>query len=169
MNSNFTKCMSMLLDHEGGFVNHPDDPGGMTNLGITKATYDDFYGSDIDEQGMRRLEQADVEPIYEAQYWNKCMCPSLPSGVDWAVFDWAVNAGVRRASKGLQKAVEAAQDGYIGAITLSKVNEHTAANIINRIAIYREQHYRSLSHFETFKNGWLRRNDETREQALAMG
>ena len=65
MNKNFDKCMSMLLEHEGGYVNHPDDPGGMTNMGITKRTFDEYHGTDIDEEGMRQLTTADVEPIYK--------------------------------------------------------------------------------------------------------
>jgi len=169
MNQNFDKCMSMLLEHEGGYVNHPADPGGMTNLGITKRTYDEFHGTDIDEEGMRNLKKSDVEPIYRQNYWNRCRCQDLPSGVDWAVFDFAVNAGTGRAAKALQKAVEVEQDGSIGPLTLMKVKHHEVVNIINRIATYREQFYRSLSTFDTFGKGWIRRNDETREQAISMG
>ena len=169
MNRNFDKCMTMLLAHEGGYVNHPSDPGGMTNLGITKRTYDEYHGTDIDEEGMRGLSQVDVEPIYRRNYWDRCKCPDLPSGVDWCVFDLAVNSGTGRAAKLLQRAVGAKEDGIIGPLTLIKVNGDDHHNIINRIAVYREQHYRSLSTFETFGRGWLRRNDETRKQALAMG
>ena len=169
MNQNFDKCMSMLLKHEGGYVNHPSDPGGMTNLGITKRTYDEYHGTDIDEEGMRNLKKSGVEPIYRQNYWNRCRCQDLPSGVDWAVFDFAVNAGTGRAAKALQKAVEVEQDGFIGPLTLMKVKHHEVVNIINRIATYREQFYRSLSTFDTFGKGWIRRNDETREQAISMG
>lgn len=169
MNRNFDECLSMLLKHEGGYVNHPKDPGGMTNLGITKRVYDEFHGDDIDEEGMRNLKKADVEPIYRSNYWNRCRCQDLPTGVDWAVFDFAVNAGTGRAAKALQKAVEAEQDGSIGPLTLMKVKNHEVVNIINRIAIYREQFYRSLSTFDTFGKGWLKRNDETRRQAIHMG
>jgi lysozyme family protein len=169
MNQNFDKCMSMLLKHEGGYVNHPSDPGGMTNLGITKRTYDEYHGTDIDEEGMRNLTKDDVIPIYRENYWNRCRCQDLPSGVDWAVFDFAVNAGTGRAAKALQKAVEVEQDGSIGPLTLMKVKHHEVVNIINRIATYREQFYRSLSTFDTFGKGWIRRNDKTREQAISMG
>ena len=169
MNQNYEECLSLLLAHEGGYVNHPADPGGMTNLGITKRTYDEFHGTDIDEQGMRELTRDDVDPIYKRNYWDRCRCGELPSGVDWAVFDFAVNSGTGRAAKALQKAVEATEDGSIGPMTLMEVERVEPHNIINRIAIYREQFYRSLSTFETFGRGWLRRNDETREQALNMG
>ena len=169
MNQNFDKCMSMLLAHEGGYVNHPSDPGGMTNLGVTKRTYDEYHGTDIDEEGMRQLTKADVEPIYRRNYWDRCRCQDLASGIDWAVFDFAVNAGTGRAARTLQRAVEAEEDGSIGPLTLMLVKQHEVANIINRIAVYREEFYRSLSTFDTFGRGWLRRNDETRKQALAMG
>lgn len=169
MNHNFDTCLAMLLKHEGGYVDHPEDPGGMTNLGVTKRTYDEFHGTDIDEEGMRNLKKSDVEPIYRSNYWNRCRCQDLPAGVDWAVFDFAVNAGTGRAAKALQQAVEAEQDGSIGPLTLMKVKDHEVVNIINRIAIYREQFYRSLSTFDTFGKGWIRRNDETRRQAIHMG
>ena len=168
MNQNFDKCMEMLLEHEGGYVNDSRDPGGMNKLGITKRVCDEFYGGDAAEVTMKALTRGDVEPIYRRNYWERCRCQDLPHGVDWAVFDFAVNAGTGRAAKALQQAVEATQDGSIGPLTLMKVKDHEVANIINRIAIYREQFYRSLSHFDTFGRGWLRRNDETRKQAIAL-
>ena len=95
MNQNFDKCMEMLLVHEGGFVdgNKIGDPGGLTNMGFTKKTWDDFYGDDIDEEQMRNITVDDIKPIYRTNYWERCRCQDLPSGVDWAVFDWAVNFG----------------------------------------------------------------------------
>lgn len=138
-------------------------------MGVTKRTYDEYHGTDIDEEGMRKLTKADVEPIYRRNYWERCRCGDLPSGVDWALFDWAVNSGTGRAAKALQKAVGATEDGSIGPQTLMKVGEVEPINIINRMAHYREQFYRELSTFDTFGRGWLRRNDETREQAIAMG
>ena len=74
MNQNFNKCMEMLLHHEGGFVNHPDDPGGMTNLGVTKKTWDDFYGDDIDEERMKNITVDDIKPICKTNYWDRCRC-----------------------------------------------------------------------------------------------
>lgn len=169
MRNNFSECLKMLLEHEGGYVDHPHDPGGMTNLGITKRTYDDFYGTDVDEEDMRSLKVADVEPIYRAEYWDKCQCDELPSGVDWAVFDWAVNSGTGRAVKALQKAVGTLEDGVIGPHTLDATRRSLPSEIINRIAVYRDGFYRSLNHFDTFGKGWIRRNDKTRETALNMG
>ena len=158
----------MLLVHEGGYVNHPKDPAGMTNLGVTKKTYDNYYNSDIDEEGMKQLTKADVEPIYKDLYWLKCHCQELPSGVDWAVFDYAVNAGPSRAAKALQRAVGALEDGIIGPQTLALVKQENRIDIIDEIAEYREDFYRSLSTFDTFGRGWIRRNEETKDQAVKM-
>ena len=168
MNQNFEHCMEMLLKHEGGYVNNPSDPGGITNLGITKRTYDEFHGTNIDEDGMRELTVEDVLPIYRRNYWERCRCQDLPSGVDWAVMDACVNHGTGRAAKFLQKAVMVNQDGSIGPLTLMAVSEQDPIEIINRMAVYRDAFYRSLSTFETFGRGWIRRNDETREQASEM-
>lgn len=82
--------MSMLLKHEGGFVNHPSDPGGMTNLGVTKAVYDAYTGHNATEDEMRALTPVDVYPIYRKNYWDRGRCDDLPSGVDWSVFDWGL-------------------------------------------------------------------------------
>ena len=160
--------MEMLLAHEGGYVNHPSDPGGMTNLGVTKRTYDEFHGTDIDEERMRNLTVEDVTPIYRRNYWERCRCQDLPDGIDRAVFDWAVNSGTGRAAKALQRAVGTLEDGAIGPQTLMCVGNEKPEEIINRIAIHRDSFYRELSTFDTFGRGWLRRNDETREQALDM-
>ena len=171
MNQNFDKCMEMLLVHEGGFVdgNKIGDPGGLTNMGVTKKTWDDYYGDDIDEEGMKNITVDDIKPIYRTNYWERCRCQDLPSGVDWAVFDWAVNSGPGRAAKALQRAVGALEDGAVGPQTLMAVQASQPEEIINRIAVHRDSYYRSLSTFDKFGRGWIRRNDETREQAIDMG
>jgi len=168
MNSNFDKCLEMLLRHEGGFVNDDRDDGGMTNLGVTKAVYEQVKGYEVTEQEMRDLTPEDVAPIYRHLYWDKCKCDDLPSGVDWCVFDWAVNSGPSRAAKALQRAVNASTDGSIGPQTLSAVNNHKAEDIIDLMTQEREIFYRALKNFDHFGRGWLRRNKETRESALEM-
>ena len=169
MNQNFEKCMEMLLVHEGGYVNHPSDPGGMTNLGVTKKTYDNHHGTDIDEEGMRNLTVEDVMPIYRTNYWERCRYQDLPSGVDWAVFDWAVNSGREGQSRLSRGPWERLRMVLIGPHTMMCVKDEEPAQIINRMAVHRDSFYRSLSTFDKFGRGWIRRNDETREQALHMG
>ena len=92
MHKNFDKCLSMLLHHEGGFVNHPKDPGGMTNLGVTKKVYEAWVGKEVNEETMRGLTFVDVAPLYKKKYWDRVRGDDLPSGVDWCAFDWAVNS-----------------------------------------------------------------------------
>ncbi len=168
MKQNFDKCLEMLLHHEGGFVNHPKDPGGMTNLGVTKAVYDAWTGKESSEAEMRALTPADVAPIYRKNYWDKVRGDDLPSGVDWCAFDWAVNSGSKRPAKAIQKAVGAKQDGAIGPMTLQAVADVDPDRIIEAVYHTRQRFYERLSTFETFGNGWTRRNKETLQAALEM-
>ena len=101
--SKFSEALKVILHHEGGYVNHPKDPGGETNLGVTKRVYEEFGGT----KDMKELTQEDVEPIYKKNYWDKCRCDDLPEGLDLCVFDFAVNAGPGRAAKYLQTLVAA--------------------------------------------------------------
>ena len=122
MKNNFEKCLEMLLHHEGGYVNNVHDKGGMTNLGVTKRVYDKWIGRESTEQEMRDLTPDDVAPIYKKNYWNRVKGDSLPSGLDWACFDWAVNSGSGRPAKAVQRAVGATPDGAIGPQTLRSYN-----------------------------------------------
>ena len=166
MQINFPQCMTWLLQHEGGFSNHPEDPGGATMLGVTRATYEDYKGRAVTTDELKALTQEDVEPIYRTRYWDACQADSLPSGVDWMAFDWAVNSGPKRASQALQRAVGSRADGIVGPKTLDAVAKSTNdLETIDKIHAQRESFYRSLSTFDVFGRGWLRRNDETMEQA----
>ena len=164
MKENFDKCLDMLLHHEGGYVWHEEDPGGETNLGVTKKVYQDWGGT----KEMIDLTVEDVAPIYKKNYWDRCKCNELGSGLDWAVFDWAVNSGTRRVSKALQKACGAERDGVIGNKTLSLANGQDVKYMIEEISVMRQSFYESLRTFKTFGRGWTRRNKETTEQALSM-
>jgi lysozyme family protein len=168
MKENFDKCLEMLLSHEGGFVNHPEDPGGITNLGVTKKVYDEWTGRESTEQEMRDLTPEDVAPIYKKNYWDRIKGDSLPSGLDWACFDWCVNSGSGRPAKAVQRAVGATQDGAIGPQTLGLIMEKDPEEIINYVYGVRQDFYKSLKTFETFGRGWTRRNKETLHQALEM-
>jgi len=168
MKQNFDKCLEMLLHHEGGFVNHPKDPGGMTNLGVTKAVYDAWIGRQSTEAEMRALTPADVAPIYRKNYWDKVRGDDLPSGVDWCAMDWAVNSGSKRPAKAIQKAVGAKQDGAIGPMTLQAVADVDPDRIIEAVYHTRQRFYERLKTFEHFGNGWTRRNKETLQAALEM-
>jgi len=168
MRQNFEECVARLLEHEGGYVDHPDDPGGETNLGVTRAVYEQYVGRQVMDGEMEGLTHDDVHPIYKENYWDRVRGDDLPSGVDWAVFDWGVNSGTSRAAKALQRIIGVEQDGGIGPMTLQAVASIEPADIIDQMHYMREGFYRSLSTFDTFGRGWLRRNDETKEQALNL-
>ena len=165
---NFKTCLNMLLEHEGGFVNHPSDPGGMTNLGVTKAVYDKFINRESTEEEMRALTPIEVAPIYKKNYWDRGRCDDLPSGVDWSVFDWGVNSGVGRSAKALQRIVGVTADGGIGPMTLKAVANFEPKDIIVKMHATRQKFYEGLTTFKTFGKGWTRRNNETLETALEM-
>ena len=168
MKDNFEHCLKMLLHHEGGFVNHPKDPGGMTNLGVTKKVYDAWIGRESTEAEMRALTPADVGPIYKKNYWDKVRGDDLPAGVDWAAFDWAVNSGAGRPAKAIQRIVGATQDGAIGPKTLQAVMDVEPEKIVEGVYDIRQKFYESLKTFDTFGRGWTRRNQETLDQAKKL-
>ena len=164
MKDNFDECLKMLLHHEGGYVNHPKDPGGETNLGVTKRVYEKWGGT----KDMKDLTVEDVAPIYKKEYWDRCKCDDLESGVDWAVFDWAVNSGTGRSAKAIQKICGATQDGAIGPKTLALIGTQNTQYVVEEFGKIRQDFYESLKTFDTFGKGWTRRNKETTEKALEM-
>ena len=104
MKENFEKSLELVLQHERGYVHHPLDPGGRTNLGVTQRVWEDYVGHKVDEQAMRKLTKEIVAPLYRKQYWDVCNCDDLPAGVDYLAFDFSVNAGSFRSIKSIQRA-----------------------------------------------------------------
>jgi lysozyme family protein len=166
--SNWDNAFKLMLASEGGFVNHPSDPGGMTNLGVTKTTWENWVGRESDEKEMRGLTPEKVEPLYKKKFWDACRCDELPSGIDYLVFDFAVNAGPGRSIKTLQSAVGATPDGGIGPMTLAAVNSFSEAELVDKFSQAKEDFYRSLNTFETFGKGWLNRVAAVKIKATSM-
>jgi lysozyme family protein len=170
MQSNFETCLAKLLVHEGNFVNHPKDPGGMTNLGVTIKVWEEWVGHPVSEKEMRNLTPLMVGPLYKRKYWDACHADELISGLDYCVFDAAVNSGVGRAVKLLQSCVGATPDGGYGSITnaLVKKAEQEPAKLIEAYCAKRLEFLQSLRTFETFGKGWTRRVEEVKAEALRM-
>jgi lysozyme family protein len=170
MQSNFEVCLAKLLVHEGGYVNHPADPGGETNLGVTKRVWQEWVGHDVSEKEMRNLTPTMVAPLYKRKYWDACRADELISGLDYCVFDVAVNSGPGRAIKFLQSCVGATPDGGFGSITLALVKkaEENPAKLIEDYCAKRLEFLQSLKTFETFGKGWSRRVTEVKDAALKM-
>jgi lysozyme family protein len=168
MKHNFAESLQKLLVHEGGFVDHPDDPGGMTNLGVTKAVWEEWVGHPVDEKQMRSLTPVAVAPLYRAKYWNKIKGDDLPTGVDYVVFDAAVNSGAGRAAKWLQACVGVEVDGDIGPKTLAAVRAFDTNQLIEDYAKRRLSFLMDLKHWDTFGKGWSRRVAEVQKTGLDM-
>ena len=168
MKANFDAALKAILHHEGGFVNHPADPGGMTNLGVTKRVWEEWVGHEVDEKTMRALTPEIVAPMYKAKYWDKIKGDDLPEGVDYTVFDAAVNSGPGRAAKWLQACVGVEPDGGIGPKTLAAVAAFEPAELVEDYAKRRLSFLMDLPHWGTFGKGWGRRVAEVQTVASSM-
>lgn len=168
MKENFERALAAVLHHEGGFVNHPSDPGGMTNLGCTKKVWEEWVGHEVDEKAMRALTPADVAPLYKAKYWDKIKGDELPDGIDYVVFDCAINSGPGRAIKFLQGCVGADMDGAIGPKTLAAVRAADAKALVEDYAKRRLSFLQDLPTWGTFGKGWGRRVAEVQQSGLSM-
>jgi lysozyme family protein len=157
MKDNFPKALAAVLVHEGGFSNHSADPGGITNLGCTKAVWEEHCGHPVDEKAMRALTPNDVGPLYRQKYWNKVCADDLPTGVDYIVFDAAINSGPGRAAKWLQACVGVEPDGGIGQKTLAAVRAFDAKTLVDDFGKRRLSFMMDLPTWDTFGKGWSRR------------
>lgn len=169
MESNFERALDHLLEVESGFVMNPKDPGGMTNLGVTRMVWEMYKKSKVDEAEMRRLTRADVTPLYRTHYWDACKCDALPGGVDYAVFDFAVNSGNRRAARTLQEVVGVNNvDGVIGPATIAACERQPAREVIEDLMRARLDFLKSLPTWADFGRGWTNRVNKVLPWALAM-
>jgi len=168
MKANFDAALKAILHHEGGYVNHPADPGGMTNLGVTKRVWEEWVGHEVDEKTMRNLTPEIVGPMYKVKYWDKIKGDELPTGVDYVVFDAAVNSGPGRAAKWLQACVGVEPDGGIGPKTLAAVAAVDASQLVEDYAKRRLSFLMDLQTWDTFGKGWGRRVAEVQKTGLEM-
>jgi lysozyme family protein len=172
MKSNFDACFAKVIKSEGGYVNDPADRGGETNLGVTIGAWGAYLNRAIQPGEMKALTVDIVKPFYKSMYWDKVRGDDLPVGVDYAVFDFAVNAGVGRAAKFLQRAVGALDDGAIGPGTLALVAKTTPGKLLDNFAEQKEAFYNTLADKnptqQKFLKGWLARVDHVQTAATSM-
>ena len=168
MKNNFENCLAEVLKHEGGYSDHPEDKGGATNYGVTQKVWEEWIGHPVTKDDMKNLVPSNVMGLYHNRYWDACKCDDLPAGVDYCVFDTAVNSGRVRAIKFLQAVVGTIPDGAIGPVTLASVNSRGSKLTIEQYSDKREAFLRGLSGFPTFGKGWLNRIKEVRATALGM-
>jgi len=166
MQGNYQECLDLVLKSEGGWVNNPKDPGGETNLGVTKAVWEEWVGHSVET--MKNLTKDQVAPLYEQKYWRPCYGEVLPRGLDFVVFSMGVNAGPGRSVKLLQSAIGCVPDGIIGSRTRELISASNSATLINKFSESRRDYYRSLKTFPIFGKGWLSRVDHEETEALNM-
>ena len=167
--SNFDDALKRVLVHEGGYVNHPADPGGATNKGVTQRVYDGWrrrHGKPV--RSVKGITGDEVAAIYRQQYWDAIRADELPAGVDYCTFDAAVNSGPGQAAKWLQRALSVSDDGQIGEATLAAARSQDAPKVINGSCDRRLSMLRGLRTFRTFGAGWTRRVADVRKVALDM-
>ena len=169
MQKNASRAIRLILKHEGGYVNHPSDPGGATNMGVTLETFRRYVkpGGTIEDLKALTVEQA--THVFKRQYWDKVSADDLPSGLDYAVADFAVNSGPHRAAVFLQRIVKVVDDGVIGPKTLAAAKAKPAAFIINRLCDDRLRFMQSIRGGELWKvfgKGWNARVEDVRKEAL---
>jgi lysozyme family protein len=171
MQKNFKNSLMHVLVHEGGYVDHPQDPGGATNKGVTLTVLQRFYGASMGTDDLRAITDAQLEHIYKTGYWDKCRCDDLPDGADYVVFDQAVNSGPGRSAKWLQVAVGAMVDGGIGPQTIAAILEHAPTQVINAMCDERlafMKRIRNGDAWKTFGRGWQARVESVREYGLRL-
>lgn len=168
MDRNFKRALPLVLKHEGGFVDHPKDPGGATNKGVTIKTFRAYVKPNGTVADLKKITDEQVATVYYRHYWAAVNAHSLPSGVDYAVFDFAVNSGPKRAAQFLQAIVGENQDGRIGPKTIEAVNAMSARDVIDQLCDKRLAFLQRLPTWPTFKKGWTARVAEVRRRALEM-
>lgn len=173
MKENFSKLLPLLWAHEGGYVDHPKDPGGATNFGITFNTLQAYRGRKITKADVRALTKIEAAAIYKQEYWDRIWGDKLPSGLDYAVFDDTVNSGAKRAITRLQRVLGMTGkdvDGLMGSETLDRVmkDHRPIAVLITDYCDARLSWLKTLSTFKTFGKGWTSRVQNVATQARAM-
>ncbi len=169
MKTNFNESLIHILRSEGGYVDHPLDPGGATNYGITHRTLASWRGvKSVTRKDVKNISTEEVVAIYKARYWDAVKADELPSGIDLAVFDAAVNKGPRRAVQLLQRAADASPDGVIGPKTLAAINKAHPIKLLNEYMALRMMYYGTRGHFKSFALGWSRRTMDVHMYALSM-
>lgn len=168
MRENFNASLKLVLKHEGGFVNHPQDPGGATNKGVTIATYRAYLNPNGSVADLKALTDEQAGVVYKRHYWDKVEGDALPAGVDYAAFDFAVNSGPDRAAKYLQMVVGSMPDGKVGPLTIKAAKSKDAALIINELCDRRLHFLMALKTWGTFGKGWSSRVKGVREAAIKM-
>ncbi len=168
MRQNFTEALDHVLENEGGYVDHPRDPGGATNMGITQATLSRWRKRVVSKSDVKTLSRREAGEIYRANFWNAVRADELPAGIDYCVFDAAVHSGPQRAIRWLQTELRVRVDGLIGPLTLKAAHASDRTALIRAFCRRRLRFMQGLRTWATFGRGWSRRMTTVQTSALAL-
>lgn len=175
MQANWSVSLKYVLISEGGYTNHPNDPGGPTNFGIIQSEYSKWIGRKATIADMKAMSRETAGQIYLAKYWTPMRCSELSSGLDYLLFDFAVNAGIGQAPKTFQRCLGVSPaDGKLGPATMAAFADHASdpTALAKSFTEAKRAFYRSIStskpKLAVFLKGWLNRCNETQAHALAM-
>jgi lysozyme family protein len=165
---NFDAALKQVLRHEGGYADHPSDPGGATMMGITRSTLANWRGREVSKDEVRALSRREAGEIYRARYWNAVSGDALPAGLDLVLFDHAVNSGPGRAVRTLQGLLAVEVDGLMGPRTLAALEGQAMPSLIRDMCQARRNFLRNLPTAPVFGRGWMRRVDAIERAGLKM-
>lgn len=167
--STYDEALRRLLTHEGGYTNHPSDPGGPTSFGITIHDYRRYVKPNATAADVRAMKLDEAKAIYRTKYWNAQRCDELPAGVDYSVFDYGVNSGIGRSGKVLRRVIGLSDTTYV--VTdevLRAVAKRDPKAVIVAINDERLAFLKRLRTWPVFGKGWSRRVSEVRAVSLRM-
>jgi len=167
--SSYDAALARLLAHEGGYTNHPADPGGPTNFGITIYDYRKYVKPGASAADVKAMKLDEAKAIYRTKYWAAQRCDELPAGVDYAVFDYGVNSGIGRSGKVLRRYLKFADN--TSAVTDAVIAAAAAADAKALIAAICDERLRFLQGLRTwnvFGKGWGARVAEVKAYALQL-
>lgn len=176
MINNFEQSFNLVIKSEGGFTNDQRDTGnhlpdgrqGSTMLGCTQANWEAYVGHQVTQDDMKKLTKDDVKPLYKKNYWDAVLGDLLPSGLDYAAFDFAINAGSNASRKMVQIAVGVNNDGIFGPATLKAIQNADAKDVLGRFTGAKIKFYQNLSNFDVYGKGWLKRCADVQQIANEM-
>jgi lysozyme family protein len=168
VNRNWDKSFDLVIGSEGGFTDNVNDPGGATKWGCTKATWEKWTNRPVTIEDMKNLTKEQVKPLYKARYWNAIYGDALPSGLDYCIFDAAINSGVFISSEWIQEIVGTPVDGAIGINTVAAISQINPITLINEFCDKRMAFLETRKTFPVFGNGWTERVKLVRNRAIEM-
>lgn len=169
MQDNWPRALQETFKLEGGYVNHPADPGQATNMGITQATLSKWRKKPVTVKDVQGLKRDEAATIYKQWYWDAVSGDLLPSGLDYSVYDYGVASGPQKAVIELQRLVGAADDGKVGNLTLAAIgNTGDIVGLIEKYNDTRLSFYQRLSTWPVFGKGWTNRINAVKEISNGM-